>query len=77
MSMVFMDGVHFSGVLPRKGACERTLYGISKYIYILYIQPPNLGLEIAVFNRKREQGCFRETAGEHRGSTEALQRHES
>lgn len=49
-----------------------------KNISIIYT--PNLGFEIAVFDREREQGRFRGSTegargstGEHRGSTEAQQ----
>jgi len=40
----------------------------SIYIYIIYT--PNLGLEIAVPGREREQGRFRGSSEGARGSTE-------
>ena len=42
------------------------------YIYIIYT--PNLGFQIAVLGWEREQGRFRRSTGEHRGSTEEAPR---
>jgi len=66
-----------SSLLVNDGSCA--IQFEDYYIYIIYT--PNLGLEIAVSVREREQGRFRESiggarrsTGEHRGSTILCQR---
>ena len=47
-----------------------------RYIYIIFIYTPNLGFEIAVPRREREQAALEGAPREHRGSTGAQREQE-
>jgi len=68
--LLFTPSVLFfeAAMLPRQnGSSKRrpSVWGVYN-IYIIYT--PNLRLTIAVFDREKRQGCFKE----HRGSTEGV-----
>ena len=51
---------------PPPGPPHIKTHRVGEYIYIIYT--PNLGLGIAVFDREREQGCFRGSSGSREGA---------